>query len=139
MRARPWFQYHLSTAIVLMFVAGGLMWANVRESKLLAYFLDSEFEWDRSRSDYAQIEYLVGFHGWPSFCAESVYFDRRGEIFVENVLNLPCLALNTLTALAILAAAAVACEWRIIIRRKKLDGPRAPKYVEDAQHGETRP
>ena len=25
---RPWFQYHLSTCIVLMFVAGGLIWAN---------------------------------------------------------------------------------------------------------------
>lgn len=25
---RAWFQIHLSTAIVLMFVAGGLMWAN---------------------------------------------------------------------------------------------------------------
>ena len=28
-KKRPWFQIHLSTAIVLMFVAGGLMWANI--------------------------------------------------------------------------------------------------------------
>lgn len=26
---RPWFQYHLSTAIVLMFVAAGLLWVNM--------------------------------------------------------------------------------------------------------------
>jgi hypothetical protein len=26
--SRPWFQLHLSTAIVLMFVAGGFIWAN---------------------------------------------------------------------------------------------------------------
>jgi hypothetical protein len=32
---RPWFQIHLSTAIVMMFVAGGLIWTNiyVRHSK----------------------------------------------------------------------------------------------------------
>ncbi|MCY3020742.1 MAG: hypothetical protein NTW87_17125 [Planctomycetota bacterium] len=29
-KKRPWFQFHLSTAIILMFVAGGLLWANVR-------------------------------------------------------------------------------------------------------------
>ena len=28
---RPWFQLHLSTAIVTMFVAGGMIWANVTE------------------------------------------------------------------------------------------------------------
>jgi hypothetical protein len=28
---RPWFQYHLSTAIILMFVAGGLLWLNLTE------------------------------------------------------------------------------------------------------------
>src|SRR5438445_5917 len=30
MSKRRWFQFHLSTAVVLMFVAGGLMWANTR-------------------------------------------------------------------------------------------------------------
>jgi len=29
-KKRPWFQYHLSTAVVLMFVAAGLLWLNVR-------------------------------------------------------------------------------------------------------------
>jgi len=29
-KKRPWFQYHLSTAILLMFVAGGLLWVNLR-------------------------------------------------------------------------------------------------------------
>ena len=27
---RQWLQVHLSTAVVLMFAAGGLIWANVR-------------------------------------------------------------------------------------------------------------
>ncbi|MCY3018477.1 MAG: hypothetical protein NTW87_05535 [Planctomycetota bacterium] len=27
-KKRPWLQFHLSTAVVLMFVAGGLLWAN---------------------------------------------------------------------------------------------------------------
>jgi hypothetical protein len=30
-KKRPWLQFHLSTAVVLMFVAAGLMCANVRE------------------------------------------------------------------------------------------------------------
>ena len=33
---RPWFQIHLSTAIVLMFVAGGLVWANIRPRIVIA-------------------------------------------------------------------------------------------------------
>lgn len=28
-KKRPWFQFHLSTAVVLMFVAAGLMWLNI--------------------------------------------------------------------------------------------------------------
>jgi len=28
---RRWFQIHLSTAVVLMFVAGGMLWSNLRE------------------------------------------------------------------------------------------------------------
>jgi len=30
-RKRPLFQFHLSTAVILMFVAGGLIWLNVNE------------------------------------------------------------------------------------------------------------
>lgn len=30
---RRWFQFHLSTAIVVMFVAGGLLWANTAEKR----------------------------------------------------------------------------------------------------------
>jgi hypothetical protein len=30
LKKRPWLQIHLSTAIVLMFVVGVLMWANMR-------------------------------------------------------------------------------------------------------------
>ncbi len=30
---RPWFQFHLSTAIVLMFAASGLLWANMRPAR----------------------------------------------------------------------------------------------------------
>lgn len=31
-RKRPWFQFHLSTAVVLMFVAAGLLWLNMPET-----------------------------------------------------------------------------------------------------------
>ena len=29
-KKRPWFQFHLSTAIILMFAAAGLLWLNMR-------------------------------------------------------------------------------------------------------------
>jgi len=32
---RRWFQVHLSTCVVLMFVAGGVIWANVREQQTI--------------------------------------------------------------------------------------------------------
>jgi hypothetical protein len=33
-KKRPWLQFHLSTAVVLMFVAAGLLWANLTGRRL---------------------------------------------------------------------------------------------------------
>ena len=42
-KKRPLFQIHLSTCIILMFVAGGLMWANVPPSHKFEYVYEHGF------------------------------------------------------------------------------------------------
>jgi hypothetical protein len=47
-KKRPWFQFHLSTAVVLMFVAGGLLWANMQPpyvSVLGGDAWETKFQW----------------------------------------------------------------------------------------------
>ncbi|MCY3024200.1 MAG: hypothetical protein NTW87_34930 [Planctomycetota bacterium] len=117
-KKRPFFQFHLSTAVVLVFAAAGLLWANMHERKAVAHFLDQEWEWDRSRSE-VQIEAYVVFHGWPSFCTESLYLFCYSEPdhFCRNDCKPLSLALNALVALFVLLATAVLLEW--LIRRKE--------------------
>jgi len=65
-KPRRWFQIHLSTAIALMFVAGGLMWLN--------------FGW--LRTDFGSAEAYSRFtHGWP---VEGVRQGDRYYIFVRD-------------------------------------------------------
>jgi hypothetical protein len=49
---RRWFQIHLSTAIVMMFVAGGLLWINLKEPSD-----EPVFEKD--------VNYVIHGRGWP--------------------------------------------------------------------------
>ena len=58
---RRWFQIHLSTAIVLMFVAGGLVWLNVRQHTV----------------NFSVIEY-----GWPM----AAYGDSATEVIHKAIL-----------------------------------------------------
>jgi hypothetical protein len=41
-RKRRWFRFHLSTAIILMFVAGGLIWANLKPHETVLVFTNWE-------------------------------------------------------------------------------------------------
>ena len=69
------FQIHLSTAIVMMFVAGALIWANVRERRVecrgSAYLNDTSrknmmTEFEFRASDYnAWSGQRIVEHGWP--------------------------------------------------------------------------
>ncbi|MCY3020040.1 MAG: hypothetical protein NTW87_13565 [Planctomycetota bacterium] len=55
---RPWLQIHLSTAVILMFVAGGLLWTNCRRSCK-----------DVSGSAYTFDGPILSYHieyGWPA-------------------------------------------------------------------------
>src|SRR4051794_22733661 len=51
-KPRRWFQIHLSTAIVLMFVASGLLWLNLKD------FYNSQL-------DYSAFSPEVRHVGWP--------------------------------------------------------------------------
>jgi hypothetical protein len=111
-KKRPWFwfQYHLSTALVLMLVVGGLMWANMGNQGT---------DWGRAEDldtrdipHYAKHEY-----GWPlefySRCA--MYLRDSSDVVVQwNKANL---ALDVLVAIALVYAVALLLEWRI--RRKE--------------------
>lgn len=68
-KKRRWFQLHLSTCIVLMFVAGGLIWINVKESvkRKESQFTDSFVSVEEVRPQIGpqpgEINYVA--RGWP--------------------------------------------------------------------------
>lgn len=59
-KKRAWFQLHLSTCVVLMFVAGALVWANVRKG----WAIDNEL--------------LTPVTGLDTPTPETAYFEVRG-------------------------------------------------------------
>lgn len=61
---RPWFQFHLTTAIVLMFVAGGLLWANLIPSR-------------GPYRDTPGIESRC--YGWPLWCYWTISLAHDGD------------------------------------------------------------
>ena len=105
-KKRPWFQFHLSTAVVLMFVASGLLWLNLRDPVLTsknAY--GGFFMWDR---------------GWPLAYGRV----RSDDYFVTEYLDalfFPGLFADSIVGLGVLLAVAVACEWPI--RRREAKAP----------------
>ncbi len=101
------FQIHLSTAIVMMFVAGGLMWANTRINNV--------------RPDYWAAPSLpsnrIYSYGWPQN-AEAVHVHiAGGETIIKERrwAEMGCV-LNGAAALFILFAVWFLCEW--LIRRR---------------------
>jgi hypothetical protein len=108
---RKRFQIHLSTAIVMMFVAGGIIWANVRDSLTL-----SEHEhWKRYRD--SQMEFGGKFywtrnseHGWPFTVVIVSESNYKPDPRYERPYYLMA-AVDLAVALAILFAVWFLCEW----------------------------
>ncbi len=104
----PRLQLHLTTCIVLMFVAGGLLWLN---------FSPSELTIDIHEEDASPSPLVYAIEkGWPWHCYTENLYDLSPIWWRWNQLNL---ILNSLIALAILAAVAALSE-RLIRRRRKI-------------------
>jgi hypothetical protein len=125
-KKRPWFQFHLSTAVLLMFVASGLLWLNcsLRLSTcesciLLPSGLESQF----------MPTWAIG-RGWPVLYAmcwgESTEPPKGRDL--ENLMPSPdevpifngqlrAVIPNAACSVILLLLAAVLCEY--LIRRKE--------------------
>lgn len=109
-KKRPWFQLHLSTCVVLMVVAGALMWANL--------------DWKYFGGNMSSSEYL---RGWPKYmqgksvpAVPKFRMDDHEWPFQYNAdMNLEGVAFNLFVALTILGATALACEFPIRRRERK--------------------
>jgi len=116
-RKRSWFQIHLSTAVVLMVVAGVLLWANV---------VDVSFDNVRVFRPYEHVEGI----GWPlplyTDPAGDVYWSGPPEYYEQIMLRnweYSNILINLFTALAILTAVAVGCEGWVRRRARCLGSP----------------
>ena len=107
-------QLHLSTCIVLMFVAGGVMWANAVPIAI-----------DFTSIDPNGLDNPAFTHeyGWPTTCCMGF----PEHFWPIHYWHYGYLAINIAVALALLAAVAFVCEW--IIRR------RAPKGLHKSAQG----
>jgi hypothetical protein len=107
---RKRFQIHLSTAIVMMFVAGGLMWANFIPARTFSRSSD----WHEGQAYYAFKTY-----GWPCWVVivtqEVTGAPGQTVIGWEGIdaFNKGRLAIDIAVALIILGLFRFICEWQI--------------------------
>ena len=92
-KKRPLFQIHLATCVVLMFVAGGLVWANIALSP-----------------NYADATYVVNQGGWPLTCVSRTVGKRPRADF-RSEIEWPRLIFNVVFCTGLLLGAAVASEY----------------------------
>jgi hypothetical protein len=103
---RPWFQLHLSTCVVLMFVAGALVWANARSC------LTVEYGYDWSGGTTAFRVYRIG---WP-VTLEQQYDQQLGAFLLEpRSYIVPAIDIGV--ALMVLFGSVLLCEW--LARRRE--------------------
>ncbi|HLX61296.1 MAG TPA: hypothetical protein VKX17_08455 [Planctomycetota bacterium] len=123
---RKWLQVHLSTAVVLMFAAGGIIWGNVREGKryYIRHRVTTSFVHDNGSDDNQSREYY-SMYGWPFVAFETNWFvkqrDPGGRVTDSYLKHWVSASLNLIIALAILFAVWFVCETWIAWRagRKK--------------------
>jgi hypothetical protein len=118
---RRWFQIHLSTAVVLMFVAGGLLMFNLRPS-LREHVLDATVKLDHGgyhggslKSDVTTWEW-----GWPFVFWENHTYGEK-SIGDRVFWDMTALFANLVLSFALLAILIVVLEGRI--RRREARKP----------------
>lgn len=99
---RKFWQFHLATAILMMFVAGGFVWANTLERGPQVF----TFPWEHSAQTWGWPFQVVEQYNWP--------IDGPPEV-VEEMTKTHCsvigLILNILIGIAITLGAGIVCEW----------------------------
>jgi hypothetical protein len=109
MARRPWFQFSLMTAIVMMFTASGLLWLNTKPYTVLAAATDSN-----------QFKVEAKAQGWP-FCfiltqkPWCIALSSNPEC-EKTSLSVGWLVADALVNLGIVLLSAIVCEG--IVRRK---------------------
>ena len=116
---RAWFQLHLSTAIVMMFVAGGLLWANLIVTRIEE---PGKKDWYRNGPPkYGWLEY----YGWPKPAFTRFPIWVGSAVWRESGVNETFVwqyaAIDVATAAAVLFATLFACEW--LVRRREARAP----------------
>ncbi len=119
---RAWFQVHLSTAIVVMFVAGGLIGANITPHRSV-----NELP---NRSDYSRQEvYAIApmkwptneiSYGWPLTAYETGVASPVGGGHYR-IWKWLSMTINIAICLVTLATFAIAAEW--LLRRREGRAP----------------
>ena len=124
-KKRRWFQFHLSTAIVMMFVAGGLLWANLhhRVVESGSMIWDGPIPGPPGSSGWAM--YQRWGYGFP-FEAVGTDLDVQGCPLRKNTLDELSPAwhwvglLGNLTiGIVVVLLVGSACEWLIRRRERK--------------------
>ena len=107
-QTRAWFQLHLSTCIVLMFVAGGLLWLNMPCT--IYPYLDTIERWP------------LRVQGWPYWYIRTpggFVSKRAGIMWFTPEFDHWKFAINFTVMLIILVAATVGSEWAISRREDR--------------------
>ena len=122
----PWFQLHLSTATVLMFVAGGLLWANVRVTKAsqLVHFRSVNGPGEETIIWFSK-GFPVSFDRWSPTVSRDVLVLRGAPAptFTDELYENPYtwIAFDIVVSILILASVLAICEW--LIRRREARKP----------------
>ena len=82
-KKRPWFQYHLSTAVVLTFVASGLLWADLQQQVQAEVFVSgpASYQVIRTRSFGWPFRFRCGFRQLGTITAAQADEVFRGGTF----------------------------------------------------------
>ena len=119
-KTRPWLQFHLSTAVVLMFVAAGLLWANMlHRHEQLNEFDACLQDMDRMMAGTAAPTVTGKIaQGFPCVVLRTRIVDgtSSGPLGWPE-FSLSALVCDVLVGLLMLVGTAILLEWRV--RRKE--------------------
>jgi len=129
MARRPWYKIHLSTAIILMFVASGLLWLNFAR---YLHPLGPKIHYEGPLKN-CKLSDATGFFymGLPIPAIGYRYHlepttDTHTFIMRETDKTLICkplwLLVDILVAAGILVLVAIACEWSIRRKERRKQG-----------------